>query len=732
MNKQNVATEATQDTYNPNQTLEIALRYLKAGYVPIPVTFRGKKPLFNEWQNAVIDEANLAEHFSRNELNVGILLGSQSGDIADVDIDNDLALALSSQFLPDTKMVFGRASSRQSHRIYKCPIPKPKQFRDENNSVIVEIRGNGQHTVFPGSIHSSGEAIAFDRDGEPTSADYEHLEQACIQLSVATIISRYWVKGVRHELALAIAGLLAKNNWKFEDAEKLVAVVAAEAGDEELSDRRMAVTTTFQDHLNGRPISGYNKLSEIVGAKAADKLLSLARSSDDAALTVALPTAMAGMPDISTDLRAADMFSSSYKGRIIYSESDKTWFRKDKQVYLPIGEVRMQGVAMSFARDLAKQIGGRLPGGMAPTRNLESGRGINSLVSLSRDALNVDKRVIDTARNLVGFGDGTVFDLNTMATAVNSKYFVTKTIGPAYDPEARCPHWESFLDRIFEGDRDVVSFVQRAVGYTLSGDVGEQCLFLLVGSGANGKSTFINALNQLFGDYAAAIPMHSLMQQKGGNERTDDLALLPGKRFVAASEGEAGQRLAESRIKMMTGGDTIICRALYVNYGSFDPQYKLWLATNNLPNVRGVDTAIWRRIRVIRFPVTIPVEERNPDLGYVLQNELPGILNWALRGHRDWKQNRLGPPHKVISATAAYRFDNDKVGQFIDVCCDLSPRMVTTAKELYDRYEMWADQSGIEPMHKGTFGKTLAQKGFGQVQKKTGSAWRGLGLKPSA
>jgi hypothetical protein len=248
---------------------------------------------------------------------------------------------LSTPFLPETGLVFGRQSRRGSHRIYKCVIPKPKQFLDENNSVIVEIRGNGQHTVFPGSTHSSGEAISFDLDGEPSSADYEHLEQACIQLSIATILSRHWKKGARHELALAIAGLLAKHNWKFEDVAKLVAVVAAAAADEELRDRRMAVTTTFQDYLNGRPISGFNKLSEIVGEKAADKLQSLARSADDAAITVALPRAMTDLPDISTDPRAADMSSSSYKGRIIYSEDDKAWFRKDKQVYLPIGEVRM-------------------------------------------------------------------------------------------------------------------------------------------------------------------------------------------------------------------------------------------------------------------------------------------------------------------------------------------------------------------------------------------------------
>jgi putative DNA primase/helicase len=400
-------------------------------------------------------------------------------------------------------------------------------------------------------------------------------------------------------------------------------------------------------------------------------------------------------------------------------------------VYRPFSAVQIQGVATKFARDLATQIAGRLPGGIQ-ARNLQSCSRINQMIQLSRSKVRVEWSEIDKSRNLVGLADGSVFDLGLMQLVDQSQSLVTKSVGTGLDQTAACPNWTKFLDRIFAGDREIIDFVQRAVGYTLSGEVGEQCLFLLIGNGANGKSTFINALNHLFGDYAATIPMHTLMLQRNGNEQTNDLALLPGKRFVAASEGEPGQKLAESKIKLMTGGDRISCRPLYQDLFAFDPQFKLWLATNSLPRISGIDEAIWRRIRVIRFPVTIPVDERDPDLGYTLQSELPGILNWALEGYRNWKQQKLNPPDQVMKETGAYRLDNDTVGQFIEACCEKDPWAITTVKDLYDRYVSWSEQSGYEPVHRNMFGKTLAQKDFMKVNKNTGSAWKGLSLKPTS
>jgi putative DNA primase/helicase len=180
----------------------------------------------------------------------------------------------------------------------------------------------------------------------------------------------------------------------------------------------------------------------------------------------------------------------------------------------------------------------------------------------------------------------------------------------------------------------------------------------------------------------------------------------------------------------MTGSDIITCRRLYQDFFEYQPQFKLWIATNNLPKVTGVDEAIWRRIRVIRFPVTIPEEERDPNLTHDLKTELRGILNWALEGLKHWKDDGLKAPTQVTQATGEYRLENDTVAQFIEACCDKDPRVTTTAKVLYDRYLCWCSESGFDAIPKNIFGKTLAQKGLQRTGLRAGSAWNGLRLKP--
>lgn len=715
--------------YSPPQTIAQASRYLSQGFAPIPVRYRDKSPTLSKWQQITLTQSDIQKHFG-TEHNIGVVLGTRSSGLIDVDVDDNIALKLAPAFLPDTGMVFGRTSRRRSHWIYRCSVTKTKQYVGENG-MIVEMRGDRAQTVFPGSIHSSGEPVAFDLDGEPANVGYDELEFACEQLCIAATLARHWNAGSRHALALATSGFLAKSRWDEADTLAIIMTVASAVGDTEHEDRQLCVAQTYQKLASGEPVQGYAKLSEILGKKVADKLAQWCGPTADLDIPWSLPPTAEAIVDISTDTRAAEAFAGSYNDEIVYCEEMDGWFRKDNQVHRPISAVQIQGVATTFARTLAVQIAGHLPGGMWQARSMESCGRINSLVQLARAKLLTAWGKIDKARGLIGLVDGSVYDLDAGRLTTQPQSLVTKSIGTQFDEGASCSNWLKFLDRIFAGDQETIAFVQRAVGYSLSGEVGEQSMFLLVGTGANGKSTFITALNHLFGDYAATIPMHTLMLQRNGNEQTNDLALLPNKRFVVASEGEPGQRLAESRIKLMTGGDKISCRRLYGDYFTFEPQFKLWLATNSLPLITGVDEAIWRRMHVIRFPVTIPVAERDLNLGYALQAELPGILNWALQGYQDWKQHKLSPPPQVTSATGEYRRDNDTVGQFIEACCERDPRAVTSAKDLYDCYSRWADESGLGPLHKTMFGKTLAQKDFAKVARSSGSAWKGLNLKPT-
>ena len=260
--------------------------------------------------------------------------------------------------------------------------------------------------------------------------------------------------------------------------------------------------------------------------------------------------------------------------------------------------------------------------------------------------------------------------------------------------------------------------------------MSEQCLFILIGTGANGKSTLLKVLQHVFGEYAGTVPMSTLMEQRFASQQTNDLAYLVGKRLVVGSEGERGQRLAEGKIKLMTGGDRIVCRSMYKDFFEFVPQFKLWLATNDLPTIFGTDDAIWRRIYVIEFPVSFAPEQQDKTLADRLIQEASGIFNWAYQGYCEWKQAGLHPPPQVLHSTRSYRKDNDSVGQWIDASCVLEPDAHSTMKDLYQSYLGWCGNSGMEHLSNARFGKELTRRGFENIKGREGNGRRGIMLIP--
>jgi putative DNA primase/helicase len=282
---------------------------------------------------------------------------------------------------------------------------------------------------------------------------------------------------------------------------------------------------------------------------------------------------------------------------------------------------------------------------------------------------------------------------------------------------------------VFAENESVISFLQRAIGYSLAGYLDEQCMFFLVGKGSNGKTTLLNTIQHVFGDYAATTPAQTFLASRYGNQQTNDLAKLVGIRFVTASETEKGERLAESKLKRITGGDRIRCRGLYEEFFEYDPQFKLWLATNDPPNFSGGDYSISRRIYVVEFPVTFDAASRDQGLQARLLNEASGILNWALQGYAEWRMQGLNPPKDVMLATKSYSTENDSVGQFIEACCIIEPTAKETTGKLHQAYEDWCRESGIEPLPSNSFGKELKRRDFEPIKARRGNGWRGLKLR---
>jgi putative DNA primase/helicase len=359
----------------------------------------------------------------------------------------------------------------------------------------------------------------------------------------------------------------------------------------------------------------------------------------------------------------------------------------------------------------------------------ESHRSLKAMVDLvkSEPGVSISPNVLDNDPWLLNVKNGTI-DLRTGELKPHDPDdMITKLAPVEYDPEARAGIFEAFLERILPSE-DMRTFVQRAVGYSLTGDVSERVFFILHGLGKNGKSTLLEAVKAVLGDHAMTTPVETLLLKTGGVP--NDIARLKGARFVSASENEKGRRLAESLVKAMTGKDTISARFMRGEWFDFKPTHKLWLATNHKPEIQGTDPAIWDRIRLIPFDIRIPEEEQDKHLDERLLAELPGILAWAVRGCLEWRQEGLGEPDAVRKATAAYKAEMDVIQDFIDECCVEDEGAWATVSALHKEYVEWCVKNAEKPEKKRPFARQLVDRGF-EADYGTGNVAirRGIGLK---
>jgi len=360
----------------------------------------------------------------------------------------------------------------------------------------------------------------------------------------------------------------------------------------------------------------------------------------------------------------------------------------------------------------------------------ESNGRIKSMIALAQSELPVTPDEFDKDRFLLNCKNGTV-DLSTGTLTPHDKdNFITKLAPINYDKAATCPQWEKFLNRIMGNNQDLIKFLQRAIGYSLTGDVSEQCLFLFWGTGDNGKSTFLRTIYTILGDYSQHTPTETLVIKKQ-EAISNDLARMKGARFITAAESEKDRKLAENLIKQLTGDDIISARFLYQETFEFEPEHKIFLATNHKPIIKGNDHAIWRRIKLVPFQVTIPPEEKDRNLLKKLKNEYSGILNWAIAGCLEWQLYGLGTPAEVTEATNEYRNEMDLLCNFIQDCCDESPDLHVPSKDLYAAYATWCEDNGELQIKQTTFGRKLKEKGF--ISKPFGKnrsrCWEGLNLR---
>lgn len=324
---------------------------------------------------------------------------------------------------------------------------------------------------------------------------------------------------------------------------------------------------------------------------------------------------------------------------------------------------------------------------------------------------------------------GGVIDLKSGALAPHDpKNYFTKITAVEYSENADCPRWTAFLDDIFGGDKDLIRYVQKAVGYSLTGATSEQCAFFLYGTGRNGKSTFLDIIRDIFGDYAANIQPETIMVRNSqGSAINSDIARLKGARLVTSVEPNEGVRINEGLLKQLTGDDTVTARKLYGDEFEFKPEFKLWMATNHKPVIRGTDTGIWRRIHMIPFTCVIPEGKVDRRLKYKLSAELTGIFRWAVEGCLLWQKEGLKMPRAVLEEVREYRREMDVISAFVEDKCTVGKGLSVKSSQLFAAYLNWAEQNNEYRMSSTKFGMELAKR-FEKVKGRGCNYYSGITL----
>ena len=353
-----------------------------------------------------------------------------------------------------------------------------------------------------------------------------------------------------------------------------------------------------------------------------------------------------------------------------------------------------------------------------------------NLLAIAASSLEVRYPDLDSDPLLLNLDNGSL-DLRSGGLRPHRpEDLITKIAPLRFSEAAQCPRFLSFLDQIFAKDQELIRFIQRALGYSLTGLVTEQVFFLCYGTGANGKSTLMELIAGALGDYALTAPPGLLLAKKHEGHPTE-IADLFAARFVHTSEVMADSKFDEQRIKSFTGGDTLKARRMREDFWSFKPTHKIWLSTNHRPEVQDSSHGFWRRVRMVPFTVTIPEEERDQHLLEKLRAELPGILNWLVAGCLQWQSEGLGTCRAVEVATSAYRAESDTLAEFLEDECECAAFHEVQSSVLYKAYLTWSEARKQRPDSLKVFGERIRDLGY-RTRKASAIFYIGLRVKPES
>lgn len=442
----------------------------------------------------------------------------------------------------------------------------------------------------------------------------------------------------------------------------------------------------------------------------------------------------------STDAGNAELFARFNKAKLTFCHQSGRWFIWAGSHWKVDESGKAYGYALQAVRSIRKTAYEEEPDTDKQRKLVgwsfksESSERLGAMLKLASKIPEMTAGDWDADPWLLGTPTGTV-DLRTgELRKARPSDRITKQVAVGFVEGQECPMWERALKAYWPEDDGMIDFIQRAIGYSLTGSIQEQLFFCLYGQGGNGKSTFLGVLEKLLGDYAYTMPF-STFELTSKSAISNDVASLQGRRFVISSETQEDCRLNEGRIKSLTGDPKITARFLHREYFTFRPVGKFWLAFNHRPRIVDASDGLWRRLRLIEFSQQFKDGERIKGLEETLEAEMAGILNWAVKGCLEWQKRGLEATKAIKDATAEYRIESNGMVEFLEQICDVSPRFAIPKQALFDAYIAWTIQVKERfPYSKHGFGSRMAAQGFreriNKVDGRTTRVWLGIGLNP--
>lgn len=433
-----------------------------------------------------------------------------------------------------------------------------------------------------------------------------------------------------------------------------------------------------------------------------------------------------------TDLGTARRLVAEHGDRFRYVPAWRRWLVWDGRRWAPDETEEIVRAAKATARGLLHVAADeddrqRRRDRVRAAERAESATGLRAMVELAGTEPGIVVRTgdLDADPYLLNTTTG-VLDLRTGTVGPHDPALhLTKTTAAGYDPAASAATFDAFLRRV-QPDPEMREFLARLLGYGLLGGVTEHVLPVFYGTGANGKSTLIDAITAALGDYAGTADPGLLIDR--GDVHPTGMADLHARRLVVTHETDAGRRLAEGTVKRLTGGDRIKARRMREDFWEFDPSHLILMVTNHRPLVRGTDEGIWRRLRLVPFDVVIPAAQRDSALPERLALEADGVLGWLVAGHAAWRAQGLGEPAPVSAATAAYRADSDALGRFLAEHTVNGAQYTAPSSALFDAWKRHCAGENLEAGTQTAFGRSLVDRGFENTKRRGRMVWLGLGF----